>query len=128
MSDPTHHSNKERAADDRLSDVVVATSVGASLIQDERLRQINVEGWTADHDDQHVNSSLVEAALSYATAAVAQVDGLHSDWWTNASRKWPWGDTAWKPSEDPIRNLAKAGALLAAEIDRLQRRVDSDVG
>jgi len=34
---------------------------------------------------------------------------------------WPWEREAWKPSEDPIRNLVKAGALIAAEIDRLQR-------
>lgn len=34
---------------------------------------------------------------------------------------WPWDENWWKPSLDPIRNLVKAGALLAAEIDRLQR-------
>jgi hypothetical protein len=27
----------------------------------------------------------------------------------------------WKPSTDPIRNLERAGALIAAEIDRLER-------
>jgi hypothetical protein len=34
---------------------------------------------------------------------------------------WPWSKKWWKPSSDPIRNLVKAGALIAAEIDRLQR-------
>ena len=34
---------------------------------------------------------------------------------------WPWGSEYWKPSEDPVRNLVKAGALIAAEIDRLNR-------
>jgi hypothetical protein len=34
---------------------------------------------------------------------------------------WPWDQDWWKPSPDPIRNLVKAGALIAAEIDRLQR-------
>lgn len=36
-------------------------------------------------------------------------------------RSWPWPISTFKPSADPIRNLEKAGALLAAEIDRLQR-------
>jgi hypothetical protein len=34
---------------------------------------------------------------------------------------WPWDEKWWKPSTNPIRNLVKAGALIAAEIDRLQR-------
>ena len=33
----------------------------------------------------------------------------------------------WKPSIDPVRNLAKAGALIAAEIDRLQRQLHTNV-
>lgn len=43
-------------------------------------------------------------------------------WWTNASDHWPFGSCEWKPSvADPVRDLVKAGALIAAEIDRLQR-------
>lgn len=38
------------------------------------------------------------------------------------SSDWPWHSSWWKPSDDPIRNLVKAGALIAAEIDRLQRQ------
>lgn len=34
---------------------------------------------------------------------------------------WPFNRKEWKPSSDPIRNLVKAGALIAAEIDRLHR-------
>ena len=37
--------------------------------------------------------------------------------WRNG---WPWDKKWWKPSDDPIKNLIKAGALIAAEIDRLQ--------
>ena len=33
---------------------------------------------------------------------------------------WPWAKKWWKPSDDPVRNLVKAGALIAAEIDRLE--------
>lgn len=36
--------------------------------------------------------------------------------WRNG---WPWDNKWWKPSDDPIKNLIKAGALIAAEIDRL---------
>lgn len=35
---------------------------------------------------------------------------------------WPWDKSWWKPTpDDRIRELIKAGALIAAEIDRLQR-------
>ncbi len=38
---------------------------------------------------------------------------------------WPWFD-GWKPDlSDPIRNLVKAGALIAAEIDRLATQDDA---
>lgn len=37
--------------------------------------------------------------------------------WRNG---WPWDAKWWKPSDDPIKNLVKSGALIAAEIDRLQ--------
>jgi len=35
---------------------------------------------------------------------------------------WPWEDRFWKPTpNDRVRELVKAGALIAAEIDRVQR-------
>lgn len=90
---------------------------GIRLITEERLRQIAEEGWTAEHDDQHVNSELLSAAVCY-------VDETHGDMsaqlTANVQGLWPWDDSWWKP-EGPIRNLVKAGALIAAEIDRLQR-------
>ena len=79
---------------------------GIELIAKERQRQIEAEGWTPEHDDQHVHGELADAAACY-------VDGNPVGW--------PWDEKWWKPSSDPIRNLAKAGALIAAEIDRLQR-------
>jgi hypothetical protein len=40
---------------------------------------------------------------------------------------WPWDDEWYKPTpKDPIRQLVKAGALIAAEIDRFQRKAESD--
>lgn len=93
-------------------------TTGAELIAAERQRQIEVEGWTPGHDASHLNGDLARAALCYAVAGMPGYD-------TPASRKdgpmggWPWNEEWWKPSDDPIRNLVKAGALIAAEIDRL---------
>lgn len=91
---------------------------GADLIKAERRRQIQEEGWTPEHDDEHVHVELPSAAACYIDAARAQAVGLHL---ANPSSLWPWDASWWKPSDDPIRNLVKAGALIAAEIDRLHR-------
>jgi hypothetical protein len=94
---------------------------GIEVIAEERQRQILVEGWTCEHDDTHTSSSMAMAAVSYAIMAASFYR------WNSqkelAELLWPpeWGKEWWKPSKDPIRNLAKAGALIAAEIDRLQR-------
>ena len=97
---------------------------GAELISAERKRQIEVEGWTPEHDDQHRECELLDAALCYAGMAGSQI--MDADRGVEAFdgllEAWPWEDAWWKPSTDPIRNLEKAGALIAAEIDRLQRR------
>lgn len=83
-------------------------SKGAELITKERERHPE-EGWTADHDARHVMGQLIDAAHCYLTAFNQ-----------NAARPsgWPWSKQDWKP-EDRIRNLVKAGSLVAAEIDRL---------
>lgn len=89
---------------------------GAALITAERDRQITVEGWTPEHDDEHAHNELAFAAMSYLREAL-DMDGIF---------EWPWDRSWWRPSDDPIRNLVKAGALIAAEIDRLQRKKDID--
>ncbi len=89
---------------------------GVELIADERERQITTKGWDASHDDTHVGGDMLWAACCY----VEQVQILDkSD--KSMPETWPWDYEWWKPSPDPIRNLVKAGALIAAEIDRLQR-------
>jgi hypothetical protein len=97
---------------------------GAELITAERQRQIDVEQWTPDHDDKHSGGELAQAAEHYIDSAEAQRAGL-VDWdWGRCPFGWPWDKKWWKPSPDPIRNLVKAGALLCAEIDRLQRKAE----
>jgi hypothetical protein len=86
---------------------------GIDDIAAERQRQINVEGWTAEHDDEHANGCMASAAACYALAAY-----LGNDW--KPTRHWPWDEKCWKP-KDRRRNLVIAGALIAAEIDRIDR-------
>lgn len=89
-------------------------SIGVEMIGAERVRQITDETWTPEHDDEHVHGELSDAAICYAIAATGNVTRDVMD-------SWPWAGSWWKPSEEPIRNLVKAGALIAAEIDRLVR-------
>jgi len=91
-------------------------SVGVGLIAAERQRQITAEGWSSDHDDEHDMWQLTRAAVAYCGAVTRYIRGMPT-----APEGWPWEDSWWKPSQDPIRNLVKAGALIAAEIDRASR-------
>jgi hypothetical protein len=101
----------------------MSTCIGASLIAVERQRQIDTEGWTAAHDDTHAEAEMTAAACCYAALARRQADGVITSAVKDigAPSGWPWDWEWWRPSDDPIRNLVKAGALIAAEIDRLQR-------
>ena len=96
---------------------------GAFQIAAERQRQINEEGWTAEHDDIHSECQLLDAALCYAGVAGSEIlqDASVEEARKGMLQGWPWAEKWWKPSTDPIRNLVKAGALIAAEIDRLKR-------
>lgn len=95
---------------------------GVKQIAAERQRQLEEEGWTADHDDKHTKSQLTYASQSYLIMAIRVLYGP-PDPRTKLTPPsfWPWENEWWKPSDDPIRNLVKAGALIAAEIDRLER-------
>ena len=44
----------------------MSDKTGIELIADERKRQIEVEGWTAEHDAEHYESELAYAAAVYA--------------------------------------------------------------
>lgn len=84
---------------------------GAERIAAERRRQAEEEGFGDDCDDFYTSGELVRAALSYACAAGPE---------SRKPDEWPWPPEWWKPS-GRVRNLEKAGALIAAEIDRLAR-------
>jgi hypothetical protein len=100
---------------------------GAEIIAAERQRQIEEEGWSPEHDDEHGRGQLARAAENYVRFA-AEPDVARDYQRKNGHTPggWPWHWSWWKPSQgstsaDRIRDLAKAGALVAAEIDRLQR-------
>ena len=91
------------------TDVEVPLS-GVESIAAERMRQIFAEAWTLEHDQQHGNGELIQAAACCVLARSSR---------DPQPVTWPWDEVWWKPSSDTARNLAKAGALIAAEIDRL---------
>ncbi len=92
------------------------TSEGVVLISMERRRQILDERWHAAHDDQHEEGELAMAAASYA---VNSSDPGGPD--DRPPSTWPWELQWWKP-KTPIQDLIRAGALIAAEIDRRLRK------
>jgi hypothetical protein len=90
-----------------------APAGGVQRIAEERARQRSKEGYSDAHDDVHGNFEMTRSAVAYALHATGRLD---------ADQHWPFGSCEWKPSAgDPVRDLTKAGALIAAEIDRLQR-------
>lgn len=82
---------------------------GAALIVLERQRQVQEEGYDADHDLREGEVKLQRAAEAY----LAMASGFPRE----AHYRWPWDPTAFKPSDDAVRMLVKAGALIAAAID-----------
>ena len=97
-------------------------SLGVNLIENERIRQINSEGWTEEHDDEHTNNSLALAAVCYAIPSELR----HYSYCPLRKERvpdfWPWDKEWWKPRpEDRIRELTISGALIVAEIERLKR-------
>lgn len=78
----------------------------------ERRRQVEAEGWTPEHDDQHTDGGMADAAALYASLRVRHITGFAT---------WPWDAKWWKP-KDRRSDLVRAGALILAEIERLDRK------
>jgi hypothetical protein len=84
---------------------------GKALVIAERKRQIEVEGFGAKRDSQYTGGELLKAAECYADPVFEAPN-------TAVPKGWPWPEAWWKPGA-PTLNLAKAGALILAEQDRL---------
>lgn len=97
---------------------------GLKDIAAERQRQVEVEGWTPDHDDAHPDGSMALAGACYAAGrplfVATQCAGTAYEAFTSYLPAWPWADRWWKP-KDRRRDLVRAGALIVAEIERLDR-------
>lgn len=100
---------------------------GIELIAQERARQLEVKGWAPEFDAQWIKEELAKAAICYALPP-ADDDKLGSEAQRDELIKviWPWDVKWWKPT-DRVKDLAKAGALIAAEIDRIQRLTEPKV-
>ena len=102
--------------------IKVATSEGVIRISRERARQILEERFDADHDAQHQYNELVEAAIAYAMApgkVYARRD-MDDPGVFLFEEVWPWEETLDKRGKhDRLHRLEIAGALIAAEIDRM---------
>ena len=114
---------------------------GVALIAAERQRQISGERYSSAHDDKHTDGSIAMAAACYAAPERIYTQDARFVNQVVYSEPFPWswdkrysyGDNRKNSSnalpdpdtftdEERIDLLVKAGALIAAEIERLQRR------
>ncbi|MCG7550902.1 hypothetical protein [Pseudoalteromonas sp. Of7M-16] len=114
---------------DKLIERQIEKESGVALIAKERSRQISEEGYTSTHDDKYEKGSLVMAAIVYATTAVSS-SHMRDNFREKASKNepiqhFPWQSKHLKVGDNSyasrIKELTKSGALIAAEIDKLQR-------
>lgn len=100
-------------------------SKGIALIAAERQRQINELGYTVDHDQEWVENELAIAAACYAVEGT-EAEVIEKDMLAKIDA-WPFGGKYDKRQEhDELQRQIIAGALIAAEIDRLLDRGGSD--
>jgi hypothetical protein len=98
----------------------------------ERRRQIEGAGFSLEHDDEHDRGELAFAAAAYAFRVGQITDPIRhpadeAAFSARAPVWWPWKPEEWKASS-LRRMLVKAGALIVAEIERLDREAARDEG
>ena len=104
---------------------------GIELIAEERQRQIEKEGWDSTHDAEHAGGDMIGASMCYAANALNKIHGEemaraqirsydeNGGEWMDA---WPWSkDWDKREKHDAKRSLIIAGALIAAELDRISK-------
>ena len=112
---------------------------GCELITNERRRQIEKKGWTSEHDDTHTGGELALAAVCYAAPRRIFIHETRHNghaftdpwpWWPGNDARFACGNNDRSNSpprpgsysdQERLDLLIKAGALIAAEIDRIQR-------
>ncbi len=96
----------------------------------ERERQKHREGWTLEHDDGHEQGELAQAAAMYALhepSIHARIPVPRLVTRGGVPMWWPWEPGWWKPRSHR-ENLVRAGALIVAEIERLDRAAEPEGG
>lgn len=92
------------------------STFGIELIRRERIRQIEIEGFTPEKDVKNrEKGEMLTAAACYLLANNNEF----------VIKNWPFDFHWWKPSTSK-NNLIKAGALIAAELD-LMHSIQSPV-
>lgn len=104
---------------------VISTALGnpfVTAIQSERERQKTKEGWTTEHDDEHSDAELALAAAVYCLTAARYRDNspIYRDNSPICQSLWP-GTIEYLKPKNPVKDLIRAGALIVAELERLDR-------
>ena len=116
MAEESHRNYVRAAYECQLLREQLEKRGGAGQIAIERARQKSVEGYDLTHDIMHPTDEFCRAAIAYAVHDVSVIPskGSVEGWWPEK-----WDADMFKP-KDRKRNLVRAGALIAAAIDRLQ--------
>ena len=120
--------DKFREAEQRIAELDSRpVTVAAADVLAERQRQISAEGWTPSHDDTHKNNEMAFAAACYAfhsAAASWELEDCGTEYDSHpAPKNWPWEPEWWKP-KSARADLVRAGALILAELERIDRAAD----
>lgn len=116
-----------------LPDKAIRAAI-VGMISQERDRQVDAEGWSAEHDDQHWDCDLLKAAMCYIWSSRMHdmAPGEAMPLWTptdpcgeRGSQEWPvpawpWEGKWWKPKSSR-RDLIRAAALIIAHLERAER-------
>lgn len=109
---PTAAPSKKEAAKTQAREL----SQAATDVLAERARQVEAEGYAVEADDTLTDYQLPRAAACYVLAA----SGVARH---KAMLFWPFA-APMKVAEARRRNLVKAGALILAELERLDREAE----
>lgn len=89
-------------------------------IASARERLVADMGFGNGRADEFVHGQLARAASAYAEFAARREDSRRLA--VGAPSLWPWWSLGeWKPTQDRRTDLVRAGALIVAEIERLDR-------
>lgn len=99
---------------------------GAREVLAERQRQVTAEGWSEAHDDTHTDASMAMVAALYAAPRDNLMVAVHTADSISLADPWPasWSAKRWDKRKTHARRkrLVIAGALILAELERMDRR------